>query len=180
MSDPEPAPHVPGKREREIDLPDSDASIPVTDLDMGLREVTVDGATYGVVMDIHPLTRFVPPAIVDTLEATVEPGDESDRFGTHHLLAMVREEYPDEVTNADVADNGNVGYNLVWLTAFDGRRLHEIVVELIVELMEHAVSHAEDDDVQSEFEEQLQEFDVATFVEAYRDQRDFEDEHDSF
>jgi hypothetical protein len=65
------------------------------------------------------------------------------------------------------------------VTEFDARRLHEIVVELVVELMEHAVSHAEDESAVAEFEEQMLEFDVAEFVDAYREQREFESEHDT-
>jgi hypothetical protein len=62
---------------------------------------------------------------------------------------------------------------MLWVSDFDDRRLHEIVVELIVELMEHAVSHADDDSAMSEFEEQMLSFDVAAFGEEYRSQRDF-------
>jgi hypothetical protein len=54
-----------------------------------------------------------------------------------------------------------------------------VVVELVVELMEHAMSHAGADEAMAEFEAQMLEFDVAEFVEAYRQQRDFESEHDS-
>jgi len=35
---------------------------------------------------------------------------------------------------------------MAWVTEFDSRRLHEIVVGFVVELMEHAVSHADDDE----------------------------------
>jgi len=42
---------------------------------------------------------------------------------------------------------------MAWVTEFDSRRLHEIVVELVVELMEHAVSHADDDEALSAFEQ---------------------------
>jgi hypothetical protein len=94
-------------------------------------------------------------------------------------MASVMEEFPEEVVAADVAENGAVGYALVWATHFDSRRLHEIVVELVIELMEHAVSHAEDDAVMAEFEAQMTEFDVSSFVEQYRDERSMETEHDS-
>jgi hypothetical protein len=176
----DPTPHVPGKQATQIDVPGTDRSIPVRELDMGMRETTIDGETYAVVMDVHPLTRFLPPEIVQTLEATIEPGDESERFGIHHLMARVQERHPEAVAVADVADNGEVGYALVWLVAHDARTLHEIVAELVLELMEHAVSHAEDESVQTEFEEYRAEFDVQTFVEQYRAQRDFEDEDDTF
>jgi hypothetical protein len=92
---------------------------------------------------------------------------------------MVLEEYPQEVASADLADDGTVGYALLWISSFDARELHEVIVELLVELMEHAVSHAEDGDALSEFEEQMLQFDVATFVEEYRRERDFETEHDT-
>jgi len=173
-------PHVPGKQASRIDVPGSERSIPVRELDMGMRETTIDGEIYAVVVDVHPLTRFLPPEIVETLEATVEPGDESDRFGTHHLMARVQERHPEDISVADVSDNGEVGYGLIWLAASDARTLHELVVELVLELMEHAVGHAEDDAVQAEFEEYRTEFDVATFVEQYRAQRNFEDEDDTF
>jgi hypothetical protein len=176
----DPTPHVPGKHASQIEVPDSDRSIPVGDLDMGMRETTIDGETYAVVTDVHPLTRFLPPEIVSTLEAAVEPGDESEQFGTHHLMARVQERHPDAVSVADVSDNGEVGYALVWLVGYDSRTLHEIVVAIVLELMEHAVGHAEDDAVQAEFEEYRAQFDAATFVEQYRDRRDFEDEDDTF
>jgi hypothetical protein len=173
-------PHVPGKQDSAIDVPGTDRSVPVRDLDMGLRETTIDGETYAVVMDVHPLTRFLPPEIVQTLESTIEPGDESDRFGTHHLMARVQERHPEAVSVADVSDNGEVGYGLVWLVAHEARTLHEIIVELVLELMEHAVSHAEDDAVAADFEDYRQRFDIETFVEQYRARRDFEDEDDTF
>jgi hypothetical protein len=62
---------------------------------------------------------------------------------------------------------------------FDPRQLHEVVVELLVELMDHAVGHADDEAAASEFEEQLAQFDVAAFVDAYRQERNFEDEFDT-
>ncbi len=67
---------------------------------------------------------------------------------------------------------------MLWVTDFDSRRLHEIIVELVVELMEHAISHAEDDSAISEFETQMLEFDIGEFVDQYRAQRNFESEHD--
>ena len=79
----------------------------------------------------------------------------------------------------DVPEDGSVGYSLVWLTDFDSRRLHEVVVELLVELMDHAVSHADDAEAQSEFQQWLAQFDVTEFVDQYRAEREFESEHDS-
>jgi len=95
-------------------------------------------------------------------------------------MGSVMEEFPERVVAADVAEDGTVGYALVWATQFDSRRLHEIIVELLVELMEHAISHAEDEAVMDEFEEQMMlEFDVDAFVEQYRAERNLETEHDT-
>jgi hypothetical protein len=44
--------------------------------------------------------------------------------------------------------------------------------------MDHAASHG-DDDTAGEFEAQVREFDVETFVEQYRDAREFESELDT-
>jgi hypothetical protein len=96
-----------------------------------------------------------------------------------HLMGVVIEEFPDQVAVADAAEDGAVGFALAWVTDFDSRRLHEVVVELLVELMEHAVSHAEDDAVMSEFEKQMLQFDVAAFVDQYRRERNFDDRHDT-
>jgi len=57
--------------------------------------------------------------------------------------------------------------------------LHAVVVELLVELMDHAVGHAENETATRKFEQQLTQFDVEAFVDAYREQRDFEDEFDT-
>jgi len=171
-------PRVPGASERELELPCGER-VDVRALDMGLREYDCDcGAAHAVVMDMHPLSRFVPEELVATLEETVETA-EGDAFGTMHLMGMVMEEFPDEVASADASENGDVGFALVWITEFDARRLHEIVVELLVELMEHAVSHAEDDAARTEFERRMAAFDVEEFVTRYRTQRDFEDEFDT-
>lgn len=173
------APRVPDDdRGTTLGLPCGE-ELDVRHLDMGLREYACDcGEAHAVVMDVHPLGRFVPEAVESTLTASVEPRD-APQFGTTHLLAMVREEYPERVASLDVAEEGAVGYARVWVTEFDARTLHEIVVELVVELMEHAVSHAEDPKARADFEERMAEFDVATFVDRYREERDFEDEYDS-
>jgi hypothetical protein len=84
------------------------------------------------------------------------------------------EEFPGQVATADLSEEGDVGYALLWVTAFDGRRLHEVIVELVIELMEHAVSHAEDDGAIREFERQMLDFDVSAFVEQYRAERDLD------
>jgi hypothetical protein len=171
-------PRVPGGQGEVLDLPCGEQKR-VYDLDMGLREFACDcGERHAVVVDVHPLSRFVPEAIVETLRATVETTTEAE-FSTTHLMGIVLEEFPEAVVSADVSGDGEVGYAMVWVTDFDARRLHEVAVELIVELMEHAVSHAEDEGSVSAFEEQMLQFDVSEFVEQYRREREFETEHDS-
>jgi len=172
-------PRVPGSGDDDVELPCGETITPY-DLDMGLREFDCAcGDSHAVVMDIHPLGRFVPESLADVLRATVEPADEFDEFTTAHLMGMVLEEFPEAVVAEDVSEDGQVGYSLLWLSDFDSRRLHEIVVELLVELMEHAMSHTGDDDAMAEFESQMLEFDVEAFVEQYRRERDFESAHDS-
>jgi hypothetical protein len=172
-------PRVPGGGGSGLDLPCGE-TVALTDLDMGLREFACPcGETHAVVMDMHPLGRFVPESLADLLRETIEPADEFDEFTTAHLMGVVLEEFPEAVTVEDTSEDGQVGYAMVWITEFDSRRLHEVVVELLVELMEHAMSHAEDDGAMAEFEEQMLEFDVSEFVEQYRAQRDFESEHDT-
>lgn len=171
-------PRVPGGQSSELALPCGE-SLDYHGLDMGLREFgCACGDSHAVVMDMHPLSRFVPEDLVTILNHVVETTDETP-FGTMHIMGMVLEEYPERVVSADASDDGTVGFSLVWLTDFDARRLHEIIVELIVELMEHAVSHADDDHAMTDFEAQMLEFDVSAFVEEYRTERDFEDEHDT-
>jgi hypothetical protein len=172
-------PHVPGRRDRTLSLPCGE-EVDVQDLDLGLREYDCAcGATHAVVMDVHPLARFVPEFLVEVLEETVEPADDFDRFTMAHTMGIVMEEFPEQVATADVSDDGSVGYALVWMTDFDARRLHEVVVELLLELMDHAISHADDEDAVAAFEEELQHFDVGAFVEQYRRERDLETEHDT-
>jgi hypothetical protein len=157
-------PRVPGGDEDALALSCGERIDPHT-LDMGLREVSCDcGERHAVVLDVHPPSRFVPESLVAILRETVEPADDFEQFGTAHLLGMAMEEFPEEVAVEDASDDGEVGYALVWVTSFDSRRLHEVVVELVVELMEHAVSHAAEGDA---------------FVEQYRRERDFDDEFDS-
>ncbi|WP_254545887.1 DUF5815 family protein [Halomarina pelagica] len=170
-------PRVPGGRGAELSLPCGE-SVAVHDLDMGMREFACPcGATHAVVMDMHPLGRWVPEDLVAVLRETVGTST-GDEFDTMHVMGMVLEEFPEAVVSLDASEDGHVGFALVWVTDFDARRLHEIVVELLVELMEHAVSHARDDRAMTEFEEQMLQFDVSAFVEEYRAQRDFEDEFD--
>ena len=172
-------PGIPGGPGHELDLSCGE-TVSARSLDLGLREFECPcGETHAVVMDSHPLARFVPEFLVEVLRETVETADEFEDFSTAHLMGMVMEEFPDEVASADCSDDGQMGYALVWVTDFDGRRLHEIAVELVVELMEHAISHAEDSEAMSEFERRMGEFDVKAFVEQYRQERDFEDEYDT-
>jgi len=171
-------PRVPGGRGADLELPCGE-TVDVHDLDMGMRDLAcVCGETHAVVVDVHPLGRFVPEFLVEVLRATVDTTDEDTEFGTAHLMGMVMEEFPERVAAEDVSEDGQVGYALVWVTDFDSRHLHEVVVELVVELMEHAISHADDDSAMSEFEEQMLRFDVAEFVDRYREDREFEGEFD--
>lgn len=164
-------PRVPGSRE-PVSLPCGER-IEVHEVDMGMREFVCDcGETHAVVTDVHPPERFLPEFMVDVLREVVDVTDEFGAFGTPHLMASVREEYPETVTVADASDDGTVGYALLWVTDFDARRLHEVVVELVVELMEHAMSHSGDDDAMAAFEAEMLEFDVAAFVDQYRAERD--------
>ena len=154
-------------------------TVSLADLDMGLREFDCScGGTHAVVMDMHPLSRWVPEDLVAVLESTIDTSS-GEPFGTMHMMGVVLEEFPEQVAAEDTSEDGNVGAALVWVSDFDARRLHEVVVELVVELMEHAVSHAEDDALATEFEEQMLEFDVSEFVDQYRAARDFEDEYDT-
>ena len=174
-----PEPRVPGEPDEIIELPCGEERH-AHDLDLGVREFDCDcGDTHAVVMDIHPLGRFVPEFLTETLRETIRTDDEFEEFNTAHALAMVREEYPEQVASADLSADGSVGYALVWVTDFDSRELHRIVVELLVELMEHAISHADAGPTVEAFEAKLAEFDVDSFVDAYREKRDLEDEHDT-
>ncbi|EFW94142.1 hypothetical protein ZOD2009_03325 [Haladaptatus paucihalophilus DX253] len=171
-------PRVPGGDGATLDLPCGE-SVATGKLDMGMREYDCDcGESHAVVMDVHPPSRFVPEFLVDILRETIDTTDENVEFGTLHIMGVVMEEFPEEVASEDVAENPDLGYAMVWVTDFDSRRLHEVVVELIVELMEHAVSHAEDDEAMSQFEADMLNFDVPTFVEQYRKERDFSGPHD--
>jgi hypothetical protein len=174
-----PEPRVPGGSGQTLELP-CGRTVGISELDLGLREYECScGERHGVVMDVHPLGRFVPESIVDVFRTAIDTADDYEEFTTPHVMGMVVEEFPDAVVSADVSDNGDVGYALVWVSEFDDRRLHEVVVELLVELMEHAISHAEDGSAMSEFESRMAEFDVSAFVEQYRRERDFEDERDT-
>jgi hypothetical protein len=170
-------PRVPGGRTRTLSLPCGE-TVDVQDLDMGMREYDCAcGGTHAVVMDMHPLSRFVPEDLVAVLDEAIDTTT-GEPFGTTHAMGIVLEEFPEQVVSADTSEDGSVGYAILWMADFDSRRLHEVVVELLVELMEHAVSHASDDSAMTEFERQMLEFDVGEFVDQYRAQREFETEHD--
>lgn len=173
-------PRVPGGRESELELACGEVLDTHDDLHMGIREYDCAcGSGHAVVLGAHPLARFVPEFLEQVLIESIEPADDHDEFTMAHLMGVVIEEFPEQVAVADATKDGAVGFSLAWVTDFDSRRLHEIVVELIVELMEHAVSHAEDDGMAAAFEEKMLEFDIEAFVEEYRRKRNFEDEHDT-
>ncbi|ESS05222.1 MAG: hypothetical protein A07HB70_02263 [uncultured archaeon A07HB70] len=148
--------------------------VPADAFDLGMREYgCACGASHAVVTDAHPPERFLPGIVVETLREAVETtSEEMPEFGTPHLLGLVVEEFPGEMAVAEVTDDPDLGYALLWVSEFDSRDLHETIVELVVEVMEHAVSHAEDDDAVRQFESSMLDFDVAEFVERYRAERD--------
>ena len=166
-------PQVPGDGGETLDLPCGETRS-VRSLDLGMREFECScGDAHAVVMDVHPPERFVPEFLVSVLRDAVETtSEEMPEFGTAHLMGIVLEEFPQRVVSADVSDDGDVGAGIVWVTDFEARRLHEIIVELVIELMEHAVSHADNETAVSEFERQMLDFDVSEFVEEYRAERD--------
>lgn len=170
-------PRVPGGGGEALELPCGETKS-LHSLDLGMREFGCScGEDHAVVMDVHPPDRFLPEFLVDVLREAVETtSEEMPEFDTPHLLGIVLEEFPDRVVSEDVSDDGDIGAGIVWVTDFDSRRLHEIIVELVVELMEHAVSHADDDGAISEFEAQMMDFDVAAFVAEYRAQRDISED----
>lgn len=164
-------PRVPGEGESTLRLP-CGQSLNAHDIDLGVRDYRCGcGDEHAVVTDVHPPTRFLPEFLVETLQETVDVADEFGEFGTPHLMGLVLEEFPESVAVLDVSDDGHLGYALLWVSTFDSRRLHEVIVELVIELMDHAISHA-DDGAAAEFEEQLFSFDVEAFVDQYRAQRD--------
>lgn len=173
-------PGVPGANTDEFELPCGETVTP-TAFDLGMREYACPcGERHAVVLDVHPPSRFLPADVVAVLRETVAVAetDAYEEFGTPHLLANVAEEFPEEVTVIDAADESAVGYGVCWVASFDARTLHEHIVELVVEMMDHAVSHARDESARGAFEEELHDFDVEAFVAAYRAERDFEDEFD--
>ena len=171
-------PTVPGGDSDTLTCPNG-SSLSVGQFDMGMRELACPcGATHAVVMDVHPLARWIPEAVERILIETIETTDEYNQFGTMHLMGLVVEEFPDETRVYDASDDPTVGYALLWVSAFDAIELHRIIVELLVELMDHAIGHSDDPAVISSFEDSLSAFDIDAFVEDYRAQRDFSDEFD--
>jgi len=166
-------PRVPGGRGEVLELPCGE-EVPIGSFDLGMREFDCDcGSTHGVVMDVHPPDRFLPEFLVEILREAIETTSaEMPEFGTPHLLGIVLEEYPEAVAAHDATEDQDVGFAMLWVTDFDSRELHELIVELVIELMEHAVSHAEDTTALTEFEQQMHEFSIPEFVDQYRDQRD--------
>ncbi|WP_313686782.1 DUF5815 family protein [Halobellus marinus] len=165
-------PQVPGGGGETLELPCGE-DIDVRRLDLGMREYECDCGDRRGRDGRPPPERFLPDFLVSVLREAVETtSEEMPEFGTAHLMGMVLEEFPGDVASADVSDDGDVGAGIVWMTDFDARRLHEIVVELVVELMEHAVSHADADSAIAEFEARMHEFDVSEFVSQYRAERD--------
>ena len=168
-------PRVPGGRGEVLELPCGE-EVSIGSFDLGMREFDCDcGSTHGVVMDVHPPDRFLPEFLVEILREAIETTSaEMPEFGTPHLLGIVLEEYPEAVAAHDATEDQDVGFAMLWVTDFDSRRLHELIVELVIELMEHAVSHAEDTTALTEFEQQMHEFSIPEFVDQYRDQRDID------
>ncbi len=164
-------PHVPGSQPDVVELPCGERTAPET-FDLGMRDLECScGDRHAVVMDVHPPTRFFPSDVVEVLESTIEPV-EGGTFGTHHLMGMVLEEFPNTVVGADVSENGQLGAGYLWVCGFDSRRLHEVVVELVLEVMDHAMTHSTDESAQASFADRLSDFEVDTFVERYRAERD--------
>lgn len=170
-------PRVPGGRSEALELPCGE-TLSVDSFDLGMREFDCDcGSTHGVVMDVHPPDRFLPEFLVAVLQEAIETTSaEMPEFGTPHLLGIVLEEFPELVVSHDASEDHDVGFAMLWVTDFDSRKLHEVIIELVIELMEHAVSHAEDTTALTEFEQQMHEFDVSEFVEQYRSQRDLDED----
>ena len=171
-------PGIPTSDENDLTLPCGHIA-GLDTFDMGMRVYQCDcGQSHAVVMDVHPLGRWIPESVVRVLEETIEPLDEFDEFSTIHLMGIVIEEFPDAVVIHDASSDPSVGWALLWVTEFDSRQLHEVIVELLVELMDHAISHTDDREIQTSFAELLDSFDIATFVEEYRSMRDFDDQYD--
>jgi hypothetical protein len=144
-------PQVSGDGGDTLSLP-CDETKSVRSLDLGMREFECGcGDRHAVVMDVHPPERFVPDFLVEVLQEAIETtSEEMPEFGTAHLLGIVLEEFPESVVSADMSDDGDVGAGIVWVT--------------------------DDDAAVSAFERRMGEFDVAEFVEVYREERDLSED----
>jgi hypothetical protein len=162
-----------------IDLPCGETISP-DDLDLGLREFACEcGATHAVVMDPHPPTRFLPASVTEVLAETLATeGSETDEFGTIPLMGLVMDAYPEHLVAHDAMEDGSTGFAVAWISTFDARELHELVVEAVLGIMANAVTEVGDDSATAAFTEHRTEFDVEEFVTEYRDVRDFDDEFD--
>src|SRR6056297_3046251 len=100
-------PRVPGGRGEVLELPCGE-EVPIGSFDLGMREFDCDcGSTHGVVMDVHPPDRFLPEFLVEILREAIETTSaEMPEFGTPHLMALVKEEFPEQVVSVDVSDDG--------------------------------------------------------------------------
>ena len=166
-------PRIPGANGSDLELP-CGHSVDPDALDLGMRAYRCDcGDHHAVVMDVHPLSRWIPESVEAVFTETIETADDHQAFSTIHLMGLVLEEYPESVVAADMTEHDALGCAMLWITTFDARRLHIIIIELLVELMEHAMSHAADTETQATFEADLFAFDVDAFVDAYRTERDF-------
>jgi hypothetical protein len=149
------------------------------EIDLGMRELKCEcGNLHAVVTDVNPLTRFLPDFLVNSLAQVIEVVD-SERwggFGMAHIMGLVIEECPEEVTFFDSKEDGYLGYSALWITEFNSFKLHEMIVELIIEIMEHAVSHSKNEISIQEFEKQMLSFNISEFVEKYREERDLDPE----
>lgn len=172
-------PGVPGGPDHRIHLP-CGKSVSARDLDLGTREFECAcGETHAVVMDTDPLTRFVPEFLADALQEAIETEHAHREFSTTHLLGLVAEEHPDAIVTADVSDDGQVGYAIIWVAGFDARTLHAVVVDRVVDLMQQAIEQADDEAAVAEFEAYLASFEVEAFVEEYRATRGIEGDRES-
>ena len=84
-------PGVPGERgDRDVIALPCGESVHITALDMGLRELNCAcGDTHAVVVDAHPISRFIPESIVEVLVESIETNDDFPAFGTPHVMGMV-------------------------------------------------------------------------------------------
>ncbi|MFB6162907.1 MAG: DUF5815 family protein [Halococcoides sp.] len=174
-----PVPGVPTDDDPELELPCGE-TVDAREFDLNTSEIDCEcGEAHGVVLDTDPLTRFVPDQMARILEETVKPRETDHTFGTLHAMGMLADEVPQTVASADVSENGDLGFNYVWVSDFTAREVHVLLVQLLVDLMDHAVDEVGDDSIKSQFTEQLEGLDVEEFVDQYRTERSFEGPEDS-